>query len=191
MLTTDTTEKGLEALIADSLVQEAGYQHGSPKDYDRDHAVDLAKLLAFLRATQPKTVEALVLDEDGPKRQQFLHRLQGEIARRGVVDVLRKGIKHGPLSVELFYTTPTPGNTKAEELFRANVLSVTRQLRYSKDETQLALDLALFLNGLPVATCEVKNQLTKRTVQDAIQQYKRDRSAKELLLPLPAECWMR
>ncbi|MBI1918342.1 MAG: type I restriction endonuclease subunit R [Planctomycetes bacterium] len=181
MLTTDTTEKGLEALIADSLVQEAGYQPGSPKDYDRDHAVDLVKLLAFLRATQPKLVDALALDEDGPKRQQFLHRLQGEIAKRGVVDVLRKGIKHGPLSVELFYTTPTPGNTKAEELFRANVFSVTRQLRYSKDETQLALDLGLFINGLPVATCEVKNQLTKRTVHDAIQQYKRDRSARELL----------
>src|SRR5437879_1041580 len=64
MATTDTTEKGLEALITDSLVQEAGYQHGSPKDFDRDHAVDLAKLLAFLRATQPKVVEALALDED-------------------------------------------------------------------------------------------------------------------------------
>ena len=98
-----------------------------------------------------------------------------------VIDVLRKGIKHGPVSVDLFHGKPTPGNTKAEELFRANVFSVTRQLRYSKDETQLALDLGLFLNGLPVATGEVKNQLTKRTVHDAIQQYKRDRSAKELL----------
>src|SRR5205823_4922691 len=117
----------------------------------------------------------------GPKLQQFLARLQGEIARRGVIDVFRKGIKHGPVSVDLFYGRPTPGNTQAEELFRANVFSVTRQLHYSKDDRQKALDLCLFLNGLPVATFELKNRLTKQTVADAIQQYKSSRSSRELL----------
>jgi len=159
----------------------AGYMPGDPKDYDRDHALDWAKLFAFLRATQPKIIEQLGLTEDGPKRQQFLARLQGEIAKRGVVDVLRKGIKHGPAAVDLFYGTPSPGNAKAVERFAANIFSVTRQLRYSKDETQLALDLALFINGLPVATFELKNRLTKQTVEDAVQQYKRDRDPRELL----------
>jgi type I restriction enzyme R subunit len=126
-------------------------------------------------------VEQLGLDADGPKRQQCLARLQGEIARRGVVDVLRKGIKHGPASVDLFYGTPSPGNAKAAERFAANIFSVTRQLRYSKDETQLALDLCLFINGLPVTTFELKNRLTKQTVADAVQQYKRDRDPRELL----------
>ena len=65
--------------------------------------------------------------------------------------------------------------------YAANLFSVTRQLRYSKDETQLALDLALFINGLPVATFELKNQLTKQTVEDAVEQYKRDRDPRELL----------
>ena len=181
MPTTDTSEKGLEALIVESLVSVAGYQQGRSEDYDRDHAVDLAKLLAFLRATQPKSFEALGLAEDGPKRQQFLHRLQGEIAKRGVIDVLRTGIKHGPVSVDLFYGTPTPGNTRAEDLFAADIFSVTRQLRYSKDETQLALDLCIFMNGLPIATFELKNRLTKQTVEDAVQQYKRDRDPRELL----------
>lgn len=201
MAATDTTEKGLESLIVAALTgytgevalpagvmsEEtapyggAGYVQGDPADYDRDHAVDLAKLLAFLRATEPDVVEQLGLDADGPKRQQFLARLQGEIAKRGIVDVLRKGIRHGPASIDLFYGTPSPGNTTAVERFAANMFSVTRQLRYSKDETQLALDLCLFINGLPVATFELKNRLTKQTVEDAVQQYRRDRDPRELL----------
>src|SRR5207302_1078435 len=90
-------------------------------------------------------------------------------------------VKHGPSSIDLFFGAPSPGNRKAEELYAANIFSVTRQLRYSKDETQLALDLCIFINGLPVATFELKNSLTKQTVEDAVQQYKRDRDPKELL----------
>jgi type I restriction enzyme R subunit len=182
MKPTDTSEKGLESIIVASLVEEAGYVQGDPQDYDREHAVDLAKLLQFLSATQPDTYEALGIDEEGPKRTQFLHRLQGEIAKRGVVDVLRGGIKHGPAHVDLFYGTPTPGNVKAAEHFVANIFSVTRQLRYSRNETALSLDMAVFINGLPIATFELKNKLTKQTVLDAVQQYQRDRDPKELLL---------
>ncbi|MBI5967108.1 MAG: type I restriction endonuclease subunit R [Deltaproteobacteria bacterium] len=181
MPTTDTSEKGLEALIVESLVDDAGYQQGHSENYDRDHAVDLAKLTAFLEAAQPKAAQALELAREGPKRTQFLHRLQGEIAKRGVIDVLRYGVKHGPVSLDLFYGTPTPGNIKSEKRFAANLFSVTRQLRYSKDETQLALDLCVFINGLPLATFELKNRLTKQTVDDAVQQYRRDREPKELL----------
>jgi len=181
MVTTDTSEKGLEVLIAASLVNDAGYVEGRPQDYDRDHAVDLAQLFAFLKETQPKVIDTLGIGKDGTSRQQFLHRLQGEIAKRSVIDVLRKGIKTGPAHIDLFYGTPTPGNQKAKELFAANIFSVTRQLRYSKDETRLALDMGLFINGLPIATFELKNKLTKQTVADAIEQYKRDREPKELL----------
>jgi len=181
MKPTDTSEKGLESIIVTSLVEDAGYVQGDPQDYDREHAVDLAKLLQFLSATQPDTYEALGIDEEGPKRTQFLHRLQGEIAKRGVVDVLRGGIKHGPAHVDLFYGTPTPGNVKAAERFEANIFSVTRQLRYSRNETALSLDMAVFINGLPIATFELKNKLTKQTILDAVQQYQRDRDPKELL----------
>ena len=181
MKTTDTSEKGLESIIVNSLVEDAGYVQGDPQDFDREHAVDLAKLLKFLSATQPDTFESLGIDEEGPKRTQFLHRLQGEIAKRGVVDVLRGGIKHGPAHVDLFYGTPTPGNVKAAERFAANIFSVTRQLRYSRNETALSLDMAVFINGQPIATFELKNKLTKQTVLDAVQQYQRDRDPKELL----------
>jgi type I restriction enzyme, R subunit len=178
---TDTTEKALESLIVKSLCAEAGYDQGVPDDYDRDYAVDLPKLLEFLKATQTKAFEQLGLEKDGPARTKFLSRLQGEIAKNGITEVLRKGIKHGPASVDLFYGIASPENSWATELFAANIFSVTRQLRYSKDESQLALDLCVFINGLPIVTFELKNRLTKQTVADAIQQFKRDRNPRELL----------
>ena len=181
MTPTDTSEKELERIIVNSLINTSGYLPGRPEDFDRDHAVDLTHLLSFINTTQPRTFDQLGLAEDGPKRQQFLARLQGEIAKRGVIDLLRRDLKHGPASVSLFYGTPTPGNVRAEELFEANIFSVTRQLQYSKDETKRALDLCIFINGLPIATFELKNRLTKQTVDDAIQQYKRDRDPRELL----------
>lgn len=194
---TDTSERGLENLIvaaltagsrrdngvddATALYGSGGWILGDWRDYEREYAVDLVQLSDFLLATQPKVAEAAQLGEDGPTRRKFLARLQGEVTRRGVIEVLRHGIKHGPHHVDLFYGTPTPGNTKAEDRFAANRFSVTRQLRYSRDATQLALDLALFINGLPVATFELKNSLTKQTVADAVEQYKNDRDPKELL----------
>jgi len=178
---TDTSEKGLEASIVANLTGGGGWIAGKPGDFDRSYAVDLSQLAAFIDATQPELADALDLRKDSPTRQKFLARLQGEITKRGVVDVQRLGLKHGPHTIELFYGTPTPGNAKAEELFAANRFSVTRQLRYSLDETMNALDLGLFINGLPIATFELKNSLTKQTVEDAVEQYRRDRNPKELL----------
>ncbi len=199
-MTTDTSERGLERLICTALtgapcdpgvpanrVQQrpatyaAGWICGAPEEYDREYCVDLAQLATFLRETQPEVCEALDLGTDGPTRRNFLARLQGETAKRGTIDVLRHGLKHGPHHIDLFYGTPSPGNTKAAERFAANRFSVTRQLRYSRDETQRALDLGLFINGLPVATFELKNSLTKQTVEDAVQQYQRDRDPREKL----------
>ena len=178
---TDTSEKGLESLIVNSLVAEAGYAAGDPKDYDREHALDPKQLFAFLHATQPDTIEKLHIGSDGPSRTKFLHRLQGQITSRGVIDVLRKGVSDGPAHVTLFYCTPTPGNPQAAELHAKNVFSVTRQLHYSKADPLLSLDMAVFVNGLPVSTFELKNKLTKQTVEDAVAQYKQDRDPKELL----------
>lgn len=181
MPTTDTSEKGLESLIVESLVQEAKYVPGEPKDYDRDFGIDLKQLMTFLEGTQPKTFDQLDLNTYVSKREQFLSRLQGEITKRGIIDVLRKGIKHGPAHIDLYYGLPTPGNVKAEDQYKTNIFSVTRQLRFSKDETRLALDLCLFINGLPVMTFELKNNFTKQNYEDAIQQYRRDRDKRELL----------
>jgi type I restriction enzyme R subunit len=114
-------------------------------------------------------------------RQKFLARISSEIAKRGVIDVLRNGIADGPLRFEMFYGTPSPGNAKAAERSVQNRFSITRQLRYSLDETRRSLDLAAFINGLPVSTFELKNSLTKQTVEDAVEQYRRDRDPREKL----------
>lgn len=182
MKPTDTSEKELERIIVDGLTSQVpGYIKSSPSDYNRDHAVDWKQLLSFLQTTQPRTVEQLGIAEEGPRRLKFLARLQGEIAKRGTISVLRNGIEHYPAHIDLFYSTPSPGNAKAREYYLANIFSITRQLQYSKDETKLALDLCLFINGLPITTFELKNRLTKQTVEDAVQQYKYDREPRELL----------
>ena len=144
-MTTDTSEKGLESLICEALtgavcdppqggmVRErpagygAGWICGDAQDYDREFCLDPAQLSAFLRATQLEAAESLDLDEDGPTRRRFLARLQGEITRRGTIDVLRKGVKHGPHQIDLMYGTPSPGNEKARVLYGQNRFSVTRQ----------------------------------------------------------------
>ncbi len=181
---TDTSEKGLETLIIEHLTALGGWNLGKPDDYDRAFAVDPVQLQAFIHATQEELFNILDLSNDSPIRRQFLTRLQGEIAKRGVVDVLRHGVKHGQYHIDLFYGTPTPGNTTAKGRYEKNRFSVTRQLRYSLDEMQRALDLALFINGLPIATFELKNSLTKQTVSDAVEQYKTDRNPKEILFQL-------
>ena len=135
-MTTDTSERGLERLICTALtgatcdpgatsakaVHErpaaygVGWICGAPDDYDREYCVDLSQLSAFMRETQPDVVDALDLEQDGPTRRKFLARLQGEITKRGTIDVLRHGLKHGPHHLDLFYGTPSPGNLKAAEL---------------------------------------------------------------------------
>jgi type I restriction enzyme R subunit len=203
-MTTDTSEKGLETLImrhmtgTDGLVVipnrvaeppppcgGTGYTAGSDQAFDRAHALDVPQLFSFLRSTQREAFKKLAMadanDAKDINRLKFLARLSGEIGKRGVIDVLRKGVEHGPVHFDLFYGTPSPGNARAEKLHAENRFSITRQFAYSMDETRRALDLCLFINGLPIATFELKNSLTKQTVEDAVQQYKRDRDPRERL----------
>ena len=176
-MVTDTTEKGLEALITNSFVQN-GWLPGNSQDYQPAHCVDLSHLSAFLEATHPETAAALSLDNDSTTKRRFLDRLKREIANHGIIHLLRNGIQHGQHEITLFYGTPTPGNTLAEERYKQNRFSVTRQLRYSAS-TQNSLDLTLFINGLPIATMELKNRFTGQTVTDAVEQYRTSRSPQE------------
>ena len=191
-MTTDTSERGLERLICTALTGHAcdppkeatvgeppsgyggvGWSCGYPHDYDREYCVDLVQLAAFLRATQPEAAESLDLGEDGPTRRKFLARLQGEISKRGTIDVLRHGIKHGAHDLDLFYGTPSAENEKAKELFEQNRFTVTRQLRYSRDETQLALDMGLLYQwaaGLHLRAEEQPHQADRRRRGLAVQE---------------------
>lgn len=187
MTGTDGLSSGSTGSASDTGGQYVGtgWFAGNSASYDREYAVDKDHLFPFLATTQPEEYAKLGItdyrDKTSMVRQKFLARLQGEITKRGVIDVLRKGIKHGPLSFDLFYGTPSPENTKAVARHAANRFSITRQLYYSREETKRALDLCAFINGLPVATFELKNSLTKQTVEDAVEQYKRDRDPQETL----------
>ena len=169
-MTTDTSEKGLETRIC-NLLLESGWLPGENQDYNAASCVDLAHLAAFLQDTQPETAQALHLDQGDNTRRQFLQRLHRQIQNRGIIDVLRNGIDHGAHSIRLFYGTPSPGNESAAELNAKNRFSVTRQVHYSPKNTGLSLDLVLFINGLPILTFELKNNLTKQKVDDAVKQY--------------------
>ena len=145
MKVTDTSERGLERLICTALaghpcdpprqsrVAEArpayggvGWIGGNPHEYDREFYVDRIQLAAFLHATQPEAAESLALDENGPTGRKFLARLQGEISKRGTIDVLRHGIKHHSYDLDLFYGTPSPGNPQARDRFEQNRFTVVR-----------------------------------------------------------------
>ena len=181
MAFTNTKESGLEALIVKWLVEQNGYEEGTNADYSKEYAIDETRLFRFLQDTQPMQMSKLGVFQSEQKKRQFLNRLQGELVKRGIVDVLRSGIKVYPVDLIMFYLTPTENNGKAREMFQKNIFSVTRQLHYSQDAGKLALDLCLFINGLPVITFELKNQLTKQNVDDAVQQYKDDRDPREML----------
>lgn len=181
MAFTDKTEKGFETIIVNWLVDQNGYEQGTNDDYSKEYAVDETRLFRFLNDTQPREMAKLGVNNSDQKKRQFLNRLSGEIAKRGIIDVLRNGVKAYPADLIMFYFTPTENNEKSKQMFEKNIFSVTRQLRYSIDASKLALDLCLFINGLPAVTIELKNHFTGQSTADAVEQYKEDRDPRDTL----------
>ena len=181
MKKTDVSEKGLEDIIFGHLTEAEGYQPGKSEDYDAVRAIDWPKLYGFLKVTQPTLIGELALHTE-VGREKFLDRLNHEIVNRGIIDVLRKGVKCYPVHLTLMYATPTEKNSEAAGKFEANVFSVTRQLRHRGAESGDAIDLCIFINGLPVITCELKNAFTGQHTSDAVDQYKMDRDPKTATL---------
>ena len=180
-ITTNTHENGFETLIVNWLVNENKYEQGINDEYNKDYAVDEVRLLRFLNSTQPDNMEQLHIEDSAIEKTKFFIRLSEKLRTDGVIELLRKGFRYKHLVFDLFYVVPTEGNKIAEELYNNNIFSVTRQLMYSKANQRLALDMVIFLNGLPIITFELKNQLTKQNVNDAVYQYKTDRLSSELL----------
>ena len=187
MAPTSLNEASLEELIVFQLVAAGGtpgWVEGDPKNFSAAYCLDLPTFREFIRETQPALIEALDLDGDSPTTHKFLARLQGEITKQGIVACLRDGITHGPYHVDLYYPTPAAQNLKAAELFATNRLTITRQVHYSSRDTGKSIDLVAFVNGLPIATFELKNQITTQTVEDAVKQYKTDRDPREPIFAL-------
>ena len=169
----NTRENGFETLIVNSLVNDAGYEQGITTEYNKDYAVDEDRLFRFLQDTQPdKLAELRIMDSDLEK-DRFFKQLDKKLKSDGVIELLRKGMRYKHLKLDLFYVRPSAENPDAAALYEKNIFSVTRQLRYSQDAGRLALDMCVFINGLPVITFELKNQLTKQTVSRSSVSYRK------------------
>jgi type I restriction enzyme, R subunit len=178
-------EFGFETEIVAALVERGGYTSGEPVNFDSGRGIDTAELAAFIGATQVENWNALVALHGGDQaaaQRAFYDRLAKELDSRGTVDVLRRGVVDLGVTIQLAYFRPAHGLTP--ELVRrydANRLTVTRQLAYEPGSHK-TVDLALFVNGLPVATAELKNPLTGQTVEHAKAQYRTERDPGSLTL---------
>ncbi|MFA6838426.1 MAG: DEAD/DEAH box helicase family protein [Dysgonamonadaceae bacterium] len=182
----NTAEIGLENLIVEHLRNNSHYVQGSSSDYNTDYALDTARLEAYLQATQPQKVAESLAFASPHNKHNFFERLKNEITKRGVIDVLRKGYRYNTHLFDMYSPLPSELNDSAKEHYKKNIFCVIRQLHYSKTFTNLSLDVAVFLNGMPLITFELKNQFTGQNVSNAIKQY-RDREAKELIF-MPKRC---
>ena len=178
---TNIRENGFETLICEYLVNNNGFELGNTAEYNKDYAIDEGRLFRFLESSQPDKLAELHLQDSTLEKKRFLEQLDKKLKGDGVIEILRRGLKYKHLHFDMMFVRPSPQNPQAKEDYEKNIFSVTRQLQYSVFNPKLALDVCIFINGLPVITMELKNQLTKQNVSDAVEQYKNDRSPSELL----------
>ena len=181
------TEAAFEAHIAEWLVKHGGYRRvkfgntgSGPSDFDPKAGVDTAGLFEFIAATQSKRWAQLVSTGYGGNinqaRKGFVKRLAKQLDKWGTVRVLRQGVMDRNVEIRVAFFKPGHGlSPELAERYEANILSVTRQLRY-EPASHKTIDLGLFVNGIPVATAELKNPLTGQGVEHAILQYRKYRN---------------
>ncbi len=202
-MTSQTTEQALEACIEKALTgprkeeqregmigeeergpmygPHAGYEAGFAADFDREFAVDGAKFWRFLEETQAEELAKL---SDRPNWQRLvLERLNRKIQKDGILSVLKKGLAIDAAHLTLLYSLPyNDTNPTVRANFYKNIFSVTRQVHYSDRDPNLSIDMVVFLNGLAIATLELKNAWSGQTVYHAKKQYREDRDPQEPLL---------
>lgn len=180
-MTSIHTESTFESAIVQALVEHGGYLETDAADFSRELALDRRMVIAFLKETQPLRWEKLTAVHGADAENRILQRLFKELDLRGSLDVLRNGIVDYGVRFEMAYFKPeTKLNPETKARYDKNRLTVTRQVRYSP-QSERSIDLLLGLNGLPVATVELKNQFTGQNVQNAKWQYIEDRDPRELL----------
>ncbi len=170
-------------------ITSGGYRKMTSDDYDEHLCLIGEDVFTFLYTTQPgawKRYQEIYAGNRDEAKKRFLQRLSSEVHQRGTLDVMRNGVKANGCSFKLAYFKPgNRYNPDLEMLYQGNIFTVMRQLRFSvnrhsegKKLDTSSIDLAIFLNGLPIFTAELKNDFTGQTVEDAIEQYKK-RDSKE------------
>lgn len=178
----NTKEVALEDTLERALHEQHAYVSGNPNDFDKEFAVDTVRFWHFLETTQPEELKKLQRHADWKLR--ILTRYNNLVKKRGVLHLLRKGLKVEDANLELFYQPPTGSSgQRVRDNFAANEWSLTRQLRYHRKQPLQEIDVVLFVNGIPLSTIELKNAWTGQTARaQGVKQYKRDRDEKEPLL---------
>ena len=185
----DTSERRFEEEIEYSLThfgtsQFDLYESRDPSGYDRQLGLYPRDLLDFVRETQPQQWERLERIHGEKAGEKFCKRVAKQLDDRGVVEVLRRGVEDLGARFKLVFFAPGSDlNEVLAEKYWANRMTVVRQLHYST-KNENSVDTVLFVNGIPVVTLELKNQLTGQTYRNAIDQYKRSRPAREVLFGL-------
>lgn len=176
----------------------AGFLRGKSIDFNTEFAIDEAKFWQFLESTQAAELAKLHYKPDW--KRQVLERLHRKLKKDGILAVLKKGLDVDNAHLKLLYRLPYNDlNPDVAAQFEANVFSVTRQLYFSSADHK-SVDMVIFLNGLPLATLELKNPWTGQNVNHAKKQYRDDRDPKETLFQFkrclvhfavdPDEVWM-
>ena len=185
-MTTDTSEKNLETILVSYLRDVHGYEEGVSENYNKDYALDTERVKRFILSTQKKKAENTACFASEMSERKFFTELNKQLATRGITDVLRKGFRYISEIFDMYYPLPSELNPTAQEMYAKNIFCVTRQLFYSKDNSN-SIDVMVSLNGMPVMTIELKNHYTGQTVENAIKQYQTDRDANDPLLA-PKRC---
>lgn len=185
-MTTDTSEKNLETILVSYLRNVHGYEEGVSENYNKDYALDTERVKRFILSTQKKKAENTACFASEMSERRFFTELNKQLATRGITDVLRKGFRYISELFDMYYPLPSELNPTAQEMYAKNIFCVTRQLFYSKDNSN-SIDVMVSLNGMPVITIELKNHYTGQTVENAIKQYQTDRDANDPLLA-PKRC---
>ncbi len=176
-------ESTLEKLITNQLCQ-SGWILGSKDNYSREFGLDTYELIEFISETQPSSWERLVSlhGSEEAAKSKFYARLSTEIDSRGTIEVLRNGVVDLGVRFSLAFFAAANEFTPENKInYEANRVVVTRQVRMSESKEKDSIDLVFFLNGLPVATAELKAQSAGQNVKDAINQYRFDRKPSDLI----------
>ncbi len=180
-MTLDLGEGKFEAAIEDFLLRN-GYIKRSSEDLNKIIALDAELIIKFIKESQLHSWKRLEEDYGSTTADHIIRKLNEEIASEGIIHVLRNGFRVSDIHLDCVYFKPVSKNNPEHEiLYNKNILSVIRQARYSIKNPHYAIDLLLCINGLPVATAELKNPATRQSFNDAIRQYKRDRDPNERL----------
>jgi type I restriction enzyme R subunit len=176
-------ESTLEKLITEHLIHN-GWHEGNRENYVRENGLDNFELQQFVYSTQAESWERLVSLHGGNEVawKKFCDRLSKELDSRGVIDVLRNGLVDLGVKFQLAYFAPAHDLTSENRvLYNSNRVTVSRQIRMSETNINDSIDLVFFLNGIPVATAELKSQTAGQNVKHALHQYRMDRKPNDLI----------